>query len=90
VNNAETVLAALQQKNLDMILARYARPSFNGIKAFRLLKQQGLRIPLIIFAETLDEAEVVESMKAGAEDYISRQNQSRLVALINRIKNQSK
>ena len=90
VNNAETMLAALQQKNWDMILVRYARPGFNGIKAFRLLKQQGLRIPLIIFAETLDEAEVVESMKAGAEDYISRQNQSRLVALINRIKNQSK
>lgn len=90
VNNAEAMLTALQQKDWDMILANYARPSFNGIKALRLLKQQGLRIPLIILAETLDEAEAVESIKAGAEDYISRQNQSRLVASINRIKYQSK
>jgi DNA-binding NarL/FixJ family response regulator len=67
------MLTALQQKDRDMILANYARPSFNGIKALRLLKQQGLRIPLIILAETLDEAEAVESIKAGAEDYISRQ-----------------
>ena len=70
VNNAEAMLTALQQKDWDMILANYARPSFNGIKALRLLKQQGLRIPLIILAETLDEAEAVESIKAGAERII--------------------
>ncbi|MGD0003121.1 MAG: hypothetical protein ABSE06_02700 [Anaerolineaceae bacterium] len=33
VNNAETMLTALQQKNWDMILANYAQPGFNGIKA---------------------------------------------------------
>jgi len=89
VDNAKTLLAALQKKDWDMILANCARPGFNGLKALRLLKQQGLRIPLITFAETLDEAEAIESIKTGAEDYISSQNQSRLVASINRIKYQS-
>ncbi len=60
VDNAEAMLAALQNKNWDMILAYCARPGFNGIQALRLLKQQGLRIPLIILSEMMDESEAVE------------------------------
>ncbi len=86
VDNGEAMLAALSQKDWDLILADYAQPRFNGIKALQLLKQQGIRIPLVIIAEKPDEAEAVESIKAGAEDYVSRQNQARLVASINRIK----
>ena len=63
----------------DMILADFARPRFNGIKALQLVKQQRPRIPLVIIADTPDEAEAVVLIKAGAEDYFSRQNQYRLV-----------
>jgi response regulator RpfG family c-di-GMP phosphodiesterase/putative methionine-R-sulfoxide reductase with GAF domain len=90
VDNEESLLAALSQKDWDLILADYAQPHFNGIKALQLLKQQGNRIPLVIIAEKPDEADAVESIKAGAEDYISRQNQARLIASIDRIKSQSK
>ena len=89
VDNGEAMLAALAQKDWDLILADYAQPHFNGFKALQLLKQQGIRIPLIFVAERADEAEAVESIKAGAEDYISRQNQYRLVASVNRIKQHS-
>jgi response regulator RpfG family c-di-GMP phosphodiesterase/putative methionine-R-sulfoxide reductase with GAF domain len=89
VDNGEAMLAALAQKDWDLILANYTQPHFNGFDALKLLKQQDIRIPLIFIAERADEAEAVESIKAGAEDYISRQNQARLVAAINRIKNHS-
>jgi CheY-like chemotaxis protein len=49
------MLAALQQKDWDLILADYARPRFNGIEALQLLVHQGLKIPLVIIAETPDE-----------------------------------
>jgi len=89
VNTAEAMLAALQQNAWDLILADFARPFFNGIKALQLLKQQELSIPLVILVETAEEGEAVDSIKAGAEDYVSRKNLPRLVACINRIKHPS-
>jgi len=89
VDNGEAFLAALAQKAWDLILANYTHPGLNGFKALQLLKQHGIQIPLVMVAGNPDEAEAVEAIKAGAEDYVSSQNQARLVAAISRIKNHS-
>ncbi len=86
VDDARGMLAALKQKNWDVILANYDWPGFNEIRALQILKQQGIKIPLVIITETPDEGAAVEAIKAGAEDYISRQNQHRLIALMHRLK----
>jgi response regulator RpfG family c-di-GMP phosphodiesterase/putative methionine-R-sulfoxide reductase with GAF domain len=85
VDNAETMLVALQQQTWDMILANYDRSGFNVIQALELLKERGQKIPLVIITEKPDEVEAVRSIKAGAEDYIARKDLHRLFEAINRL-----
>ncbi|MEW6406208.1 MAG: PAS domain S-box protein, partial [Chloroflexota bacterium] len=71
-------------KPIDLILADYVVPSFNGLDAMRLLKQKEIEIPVILISGTIGEEEAVEAMKAGAFDYLLKSKMARLgVAVTN-------
>ena len=88
VHRAETaeemsVLLADPQ-GFDLVLADYNLPRFSGPEALRLLKQSGLDIPFIMLSGVISEATAVESMRAGAQDYVAKQNLARLVPAVER------
>lgn len=68
----------------DVILADYNLPSFSGPAALQLLKASGLDIPFIMMSGTISEETAVDSMRAGAQDYVTKQNLARLVPAIER------
>lgn len=84
VETAETMKAALQLRDWDVILCDYAMPQFSALGALAVLKQSGLDIPFIIISGTVGEAVAVEAMRAGAHDYLMKDNLVRLSATIER------
>jgi signal transduction histidine kinase len=85
VETADAMLAALAASPLpDLILADYNLPEFSGPAALRILKASGLDIPFIMLSGAMSEATAVESMRAGAQDYVTKQNLSRLVPAVER------
>lgn len=68
----------------DLILADYNLPNFSGPAALALLKSNRLDIPFIMLSGAVTEETAVSSMRAGAADYISKQNLVRLVPAIER------
>ncbi|MBS1804948.1 MAG: response regulator [Acidobacteria bacterium] len=68
----------------DVILADYNLPNFSGPAALALLKSSRLDIPFIMLSGAVTEETAVSSMRAGAADYISKQNLVRLVPAIER------
>ncbi len=84
VESLEAVRDALRQEKWDIILADYSMPGFSGIAALTLLKEMGLDIPFIIVSGTIGEETAVEAMKAGAHDYIMKDNMKRLIPAIDR------
>jgi PAS domain S-box-containing protein len=68
----------------DVVLADYNLPSFSGPAALQLLKTSGLDIPFIMMSGTISEETAVDSMRAGAQDYVTKQNLARLVPAIER------
>ena len=68
----------------DVILADYNLPNFSGPAALALLKSARLDIPFIMLSGAVTEETAVASMRAGAADYISKQNLVRLVPAIER------
>jgi signal transduction histidine kinase len=77
--------AVLQGGELpDVILADYNLPQFSGPAALRILKSTGIDIPFIMMSGVVSEETAVESMRAGAQDYVSKQNLTRLVPAIER------
>lgn len=85
VETAAEMLHQLQQPLLpDVILADFNLPSFSGPAALKLLHSTGHDIPFIMFSGAVSEATAVDAMRAGAHDYISKQNLARLVPAIER------
>ncbi|MFA5834652.1 MAG: PAS domain S-box protein [Bacteroidota bacterium] len=84
VDTAKDFEAALNEHTWDIILSDYKMPHFYGTDALALYKNHGLDIPFIIVSGTIGEEIAVETMKAGAHDYIMKGNLNRLVPAIAR------
>ena len=68
----------------DVVLADYNLPNFSGPAALSLLKKAELDIPFIMMSGAISEETAVESMRAGAQDYVTKQNLARLVPVLHR------
>jgi PAS domain S-box-containing protein len=90
VETAQSMKAALKEKTWDIILSDYVMPHFNGLEALTLLHESGIDIPFIIISGTIGEDVAVGMMKAGAHDYIMKNNLHRLLPAFERELRESK
>ncbi len=84
VDTAEAMRTALETEAWDIILCDYSMPHFDALRALRVRKDMEVDTPLIIISGTIGEAVAVESMLAGANDYLMKDNLIRLVPAIER------
>lgn len=77
-------IAALQQRPLDLILADYTLPSFDGISALKIAKEIRPDVPFIFVTGTLGEEVAIEALKLGATDYIFKTGLSRIAPSVRR------
>lgn len=75
---------ALEQQPWDVIIADYSLPEFDGLATLPLMKSRGLDLPFIIVSASIGEDIAVAAMKAGAHDYIMKNNLTRLLPAIER------
>ena len=84
VDRRETFVAALKDGRIDLILADYSLPGFDGITALALARQLRPDIPFIFVSGTLGEELAIDAMHRGATDYILKQRLGRLVPSLQR------
>lgn len=84
VETYETMDSALERQEWDLVIADYVMPHFSGLKALQLIKDRGLDVPFIIISGKIGEDMAVEAMKAGAHDYLLKDNLVRLSSAIDR------
>jgi PAS domain S-box-containing protein len=77
-------VAAVEKNGLDLILSNYALPSFDGLSALKIAREKLPDIPFIFVSGTMGEELAIESLKAGATDYVLKQRLSRLVPTVRR------
>ena len=68
----------------DVVLADYSLPHFDAPSALRVLKESGRDLPFIIVSGAVGEEAAVAAMRAGAQDYVMKDNLARLVPAIRR------
>jgi PAS domain S-box-containing protein len=68
----------------DLIISDYSMPSYDGLRALRLARENHRSVPFIFFSGTLGEDLAVESLKEGATDYVLKQRPGRLVVAVRR------
>src|SRR5579864_9566530 len=84
VETAEGMAEALGKQSWDLIIADYVMPRFSGLSALGLLKERGLDIPFIIVSGHITDDTAVAAMKAGAHDYVMKDNLTRLGPAVER------
>lgn len=75
---------ALKQETWDCIISDFSMPQFSGIEALEVLRETMLDIPFILVSGAVGEETAVAAMKAGAHDYIMKNNLVRLVPALER------
>jgi two-component system cell cycle sensor histidine kinase/response regulator CckA len=84
VQTGATMSLALERHEWDVVISDYVMPKFSGPNALKLLREKKLDIPFIVVSGTFGEEAAVDMMKAGANDYITKVNLSRLAPAIER------
>lgn len=84
VETAEAMRDALDGGRWDVVIADHAMPRFSAPAALGILKEKGLDLPFIIVSGRIGEDVAVEAMRAGAHDYIMKDNLRRLCPAVER------
>jgi CheY-like chemotaxis protein len=77
-------LEALRSVDVDLILADYTLPSFDGLSALNLARSVRPDLPFIFVSGTIGEEAAIEALKVGATDYVLKTRMSRLVPAVRR------
>ena len=85
VDTAEAMEAALEEGTWDIVISDNSMPAFSSSAALELLRRKGfMDTPFIIVSGRIGEDVAVSAMKAGAHDYIMKDNLARLNTAIER------
>src|ERR1700736_3131430 len=78
VETEAALLASIEQGGIDLILADYTLPSFDGISALKFAMKACPDVPFLFVSGTLGEEVAIEALKIGATDYVLKARLSRL------------
>lgn len=84
VDSRQAFLAALKAGRIDLILADYSIPGFDGMAALALARQHCPDVPFLFVSATIGEELAIDAMHQGATDYVLKQRLGRLVPSIQR------
>jgi len=77
-------IKALAEANWDLVLADYRLPDFTGLDALKLVREKFPALPFILISGIIGEQAAIESLKAGATDYVLKQKRDRLPSAVRR------
>jgi signal transduction histidine kinase len=84
VQTREAMRAALETGTWDLVLSDFSMPHFSAPEALALVGRMDKDLPFIIVSGTIGEETAVESMRAGARDFVVKDKLMRLLPAIGR------
>lgn len=84
VDTRQELVRQLQNAEWDIIISDYNLSDFTGIDVIEIVKTTRKDIPIIIVSGNIGEQTAVEAMHAGADDYLMKDNLTRLAPAIER------
>ncbi len=84
VDSKEKFQHALRAEKWDLILSDFRLPDFNGLDALQIVREQFPQLPFILLSGNIGEPAAIESLKAGATDYVLKTNRERLIPAVHR------
>lgn len=84
VETADNLRLVLGAGEWDLVLSDQNMPAFDALHALRILQEHRLDIPFIVVSGTLRTEDAVDLMRAGAHDFVRKDDPARLIPAIRR------
>lgn len=84
VDTAAELRARLERGEWDIVLSDHDMPQLNSMEVIRIVRELRADLPLVIVSGNIGEEVVVRAIKAGAQDYVSKNDLSRLGTAVER------
>src|SRR4051812_13023355 len=84
VEREDELARALATERFDIALCDWTLPGFSGDAALRCVARSELDLPFVIVSGVIGEERAVEAMRAGARDYVPKDNLLRLAPVLTR------
>ena len=70
-DSSVALLRALRRESFDLLLIDWSLPDFSGLEVLRWARVQlKERVPVLFITESRNEADVIEGLAAGADDFM--------------------
>ncbi|HWL61429.1 MAG TPA: EAL domain-containing protein [Steroidobacteraceae bacterium] len=79
VETGEALRSALAEFSPTLILSDFTLPQFDGLSALEICRELAPDVPFIFVSGTIGEERAISALKAGAADYVLKENMARLV-----------
>ncbi len=83
VNESQSLRDALDDQ-ADLVISEYAVPGFGALAVLDCLREWGSDVPCIVISGVSGEDRAVETMRAGAKDFVSKDRLQRLGPAVQR------
>ena len=80
----ENVIQALAGQPWDVVISDYAMPQLDGLAVLKLVKELAANVPFILVSGAVTGDIAVAAMKAGAADYVMKEDLTRLAPAVHR------
>ena len=70
--DAEGALARVKAERIDLAVMDVGLPDMDGREAVKLMRARGFRSPVIMLTAQGSEADTVQGLEAGANDYVTK------------------
>jgi signal transduction histidine kinase len=84
VEDEPAFVEALQRFAPDLVISDLSMPAFSGYRALEIARERSPLTPFMFVSGTMGEEAAVEALRAGATDYVLKQNLARLAAAAKR------
>ncbi|WP_034271004.1 response regulator [Actinospica robiniae] len=84
VEDADTAREALRARTPDLVISDYWMPGFGAEDALELVQASGLDLPFILVSGRIGEESAAALMRAGAHDFVLKDQPARLVEVVRR------
>ncbi|MGH9398966.1 MAG: response regulator, partial [Thermoanaerobaculia bacterium] len=71
-SDGKTGLDRARQQQPDLVVLDLMLPGLDGFRVLKALRREGLTMPVLILTARGEEADKVQGLKLGADDYVTK------------------
>src|SRR5437773_1537673 len=70
VDTVESLVAALEEKKWDFVIADHCLPRFDGLQAFSIVHAWNPYLPFLLMSGVIEEAVAIDAIRKGVRDFL--------------------